>query len=30
MLEAQRIMRGEGFNITFAVTADNGVYCDSE
>ena len=30
MLESQRIMRGEEVNVTFSMTAVNGVSCDSE
>ena len=30
MLEAQSILRDEGFNITFSMTAVDGVYCDPE
>ena len=30
MLEARRILRGEVFNVTFAVTSVYGVSCDSE
>ena len=30
MLEAQRIIRGEGFNVTFSMTYVDGVPCDSK
>ena len=30
MLESQRIMRGEEVNVTFSMTAVNGVSCDSK